>query len=207
MTDQSEPPTARLDADYVKSILDGADMYALSDLLISWADNEFGLDPEQRDRLSLLAGDYRIVADQCGRDWKASGNTDSPNVLKFLVELAANKALESNSADEDDLGYTDVEVFLANLAAKMIEILNESEAPHLLRSELLRSAESAGYWHYNNGIRGHSHEIFAHDLLADNPIAALWAREARKWVIPDNIADECQLLHALDPISPGFNSI
>lgn len=208
MLEQQKQECQQINVERVKGLLDGKEMYALSHMYLAWAHAETNLGLDQRCRLLDLARQWRTTADICGGDWKATELYDSPELLKFMAGLAVeNATLTGGSADPFEPSCPEVDVFLALLTAKSVEILQESHDPTLLRAELLRQAESAGYWHPINGIRQQTPELFVQDLLEDNPSAALWAREARWWVLPDGIQEEHQLLDSFDPVPFGCNSI
>lgn len=208
MLEQHRHECQQINVERVKGLLDGEEMYALAYMYLAWAHAETHLGLDRRGRLLYLAREWRTTADACGGDWKATELNDPPQLLKFMAGLAVeNAALAGGSGDPFEPSCPDVDVFLALLAANSVELLQESHDPALLRAELLRQAESAGYWHPMNGIRQQTPELFVQDLLEDNPSAALWAREARWWVLPDAIQEELQLLDAFDPVPFGCNSI
>lgn len=208
MLEQHGHECQQINVDRVKGLLDGEEMYALSHMYLAWAHARTHLGLDQRGRLLSLAREWRTAADICGGDWQATELNDPAQLLKFMAGLATeNAALAAGSGDPFEPSFPEVDVFLAILAANSAEILQESDDPALLRAELLRQAESGGYWHPMNGIRHQTPELFVQDLLEDNPSAALWAREARWWVLPDAIQEEHQLLDALDPVPFGCNSI
>lgn len=199
---------SRINIDRMRELLDGEEMYALAHLFLAWAHTKTDLDSDRRGRLLDLAREWRTIADECGSDWKATGLNDLPQLLKFVAGLALEDIpILSIDGEPVEPGHPAIDVFLTLLAGKAAELLKESDDPALLRAELLQRAESAGYWHSMNGIRQQTPELFALDLLEDNPIAALWAREARWWICPDAIQEEDGLLYALDPVPFGCNSI
>lgn len=198
----------QINVERVKGLLDGEEMYALSHMYLAWAHVETNLGLDRRCRLLYLAREWRTTAEVCGGDWKATEPNIPPQLLKFMASLAVeNAALASGSVYPFEPSCPASDTFLALLAAISVEILHESDDPALLRAELLGRAESAGYWHPTNGIRQQTPELFVQDVLEDNPLAALWAREARWWMLPDAIQEEHQLLDAFDPVPFGCNSI
>ena len=207
MLEQYGHECQQINLDLVKGLLDGEEMYALSHMYLAWAHAETHLGLDRRYRLLYLAREWRATADACGGDWKATELSDPPQLLKFVAGVAVEDAVLAGNGDPFEPSFPEVDAFLAVLAAVSAEKLKESDDPALLRAGLLRRAESAGYWHSMNGILQQTPELFVQDLLEDNPSAALWAREARWWVLTDSVQEEHQLLDALDPVPFGCNSI
>ncbi len=227
------PRTHRVDILYAQTILDFADMVALSELFQRWAFEELDLDPNYRTALIQWASDYEAVAAFSGPSWIASGDHAADDPMRIVARAgraASWKAIKENASvptadaadvslepredatSEQDLAEAQCETRYINgqlreFARRMETIICNDDDPVELIELIIADAESATLHIEAWGSRTRDPLMFVVDLVTENPQAYGWVRDtiANHGVSALDVHDRQTLLEALTVPWRGSN--